>query len=380
MRIPVVLTVLLATFFLVLPIAAADQDQSTAAQVTVTSVTLDPVVFMEGDSGTITVEVTNTGTRSVAIRRVTLYDNEIQTLSRSYDTTMYIGAGNRMSFTFTVKADVPEGIYYPTLSIDFRDAGYLRYPVKMQVQNEPLEVALLDKPDTFSAGKKDTVEILVGNPRDNAVNGVTVYPQGDGIVATPTSYFIGMLAPDASQAVSFAVTPSRSTELELHVDYKNGINSHSEVIRIPMELGESKKQADPLLSNIQVVYEAGVYSITGDVNNAGLEDANAVVITSGKGVTPMDPYQSYVVGSLKPDDFASFEITFAASNITKVPVVTSFKDKDGNLFTRETVIEIPAASPSSAGQDTGSPLLVGILVVVLAAVIGGVVLYSWRKR
>jgi hypothetical protein len=379
MRLAVVLTILLA-ILLALPIEAADLDQSTAAQVTVTSVTLDPEVFMEGDFGTITVEVTNTGTGSVAIRRVTLYDNEIQTLSQSYDTTMYIGGGNKMSFTFTVKADVPEGIYYPVLSVDFRDAGYLRYPVKMQVQNEPLEVALLDKPDTFSAGKKDMVEILVGNPRDNAVNGVTVYPKGDGIAATPTSYFIGMLAPDASRAVSFAVTPSRSTELELHVDYKNGINSHSEVIRIPMELGESKKQADPLLSNILVVYEAGIYSITGDVNNAGLEDANAVVITSGSGVTPTDPYQSYVVGSLKPDDFASFEITFTASNVTRVPVVTSFKDKDGNLFTRETVIEIPAASPSSAGQDTGSTLMVGILVVVLAAVIGGVVLYSWRKR
>jgi hypothetical protein len=284
-----------------------------------------------------------------------------------------------MRFTFTVMADVPEGIYYPAFSLDFRDAGYLRYPVKLQVQDQRLEVSVLDKPETFSAGKKDTVDILVGNPRDNAVNGVVVYAAGEGIDATPTSYFIGMLPVDGSQKVSFSVTPRRSTTLEIHVDYKNGLNAHSEVVRIPVVIGESKLQADPILSNIQVNLEAGTYTITGDVTNAGLEVANAVVITSGPGTVPTDPYQSYVVGSLKPDDFSSFEITFTAENATSVPVLATYKDNDGNLYTRQTLIGIPA-SGSAARQEAGSSLPVLALVVVLAAVTGAVIWYSWRKR
>ena len=105
------LSFLLAILCLVLPASGADQAQSAAAQVTVTAVTLDPEVFIAGDTGTITVEVMNNGSQSVAVRRATLVDPDIRVLSQAYDTSMYLGAGNSMRFTFTVMADVPEGIY-----------------------------------------------------------------------------------------------------------------------------------------------------------------------------------------------------------------------------------------------------------------------------
>lgn len=368
------------SFSLFSAVSAVDSAAEAAAgQVSVTLVTLDPAVFIEGDTGTITVEVTNNGVQSVPLRRATMYDPDIRVLSNPYDTATSIGAGNKMTFVFTVKADVPEGIYYPVFSLDFRDAGYLRYPVKLQVQNDKLEISVVEKPDTFSAGKKDTVRIIVGNPRDNQVNGVIVYPGGQGLDIVPTSYFIGNINPDSSSGLSLSVTPYETTNLKIKVEYKNGINTHISEVTVPVVLGESKKQANPILSNIVVDLEGETYSVTGDVTNAGLEVANSVVVMAGEGVTPVDPYRKYVVGSLQPDDFSSFEITFQAENLESVPIVVTYKDVDGNLFEKTTAVDVPEFTPG-AGKEGGIPLPIIGLIIVIAVVIGGVIWYSWRKR
>ena len=352
--------------------------EAAAAQVSVTSIHMDPEVFMEDDIGTITIEVTNSGTDSVSIHRASMYDAEINVISSPYEASTSIGAGNKMEFTFTIRADVPEGIYYPIFSINYRDAGSLRYPVKVQVQDAPLTLAVLDRPDTFSEGVKDSITILVGNPRDNQVNGISLTPEGTGFVFTPSQYFIGNLDPDQSVRVQFNVTPSSSTTMQVRADYLNGMNPHMAVLEIPVALSSSKMQADPVLSNIQQTSENGIVHITGDVTNAGLEVANSVVITMGGTTTPVDPYRSYVVGSLKPDDFSSFEVTFTGGNGT-TPIITTFKDDDGNLFTKTSYVDVQeTVKTRESGGVPQLPIVVGI--IILAAAIGGVILYSWRKR
>jgi hypothetical protein len=284
-----------------------------------------------------------------------------------------------MDFTFTVKADTLPGIYYPVFSVDFRDAGYLRNPITLKVENTPLKVAVLNRPDTFSIGKMDKVNISVGNPRSNQVNGVIVYPEGTGLDVTPSSIFIGSLDPDRVREVQFSLTPEQPSDITFRVDYKNGINPHTASLTLPLRMGDSKKQADPILSNIEVEAKSGYYSLTGDVTNAGLEVANSVVITTTGGVIPVDPYRSYVVGSLKPDDFSSFENTFAAANATRAEVIVSFKDNDGNLFSRSTFVDLPSDEASN-DTNTSLPLPVIVLLVAIVVVIAAVILYSWRRR
>ncbi|NYT07048.1 MAG: hypothetical protein GKC05_02155 [Methanomicrobiales archaeon] len=371
--------VAVAVILLVSGAAAQDPGAEAAAQVTVTSISLEPTIFFEDDTGIITIEITNNGFESVAIRRATMYDADISILSSSYDTTTTVGAGNSMQFSFTVKADVPPGIYYPKFSLDFRDAGYLRYPIQVRVENDPLEISILEKPDTFGAGRKDRVDILVGNPRDNPVSGAVVHILGEGINATPSSYFIGNLNPDQAQRVSFNITPEQPSVIEFRVDYKNGVNPHATSVRVPVEFGLSKTEANPLLSNIVVEYRDGRYVLTGDVYNAGLEVANSVVLGAGGDAVPVDPYQTYVVGSLEPDDFSSFEITFSAENITTVPVVVSYRDVDGNPFEKIYPVSIPAQTPGSAKEPGIALPIIGGLIAC-AAVIGGAIWYSWKKR
>jgi hypothetical protein len=360
-------------------LASAQDPGDSAAQIAVSSVAIDPGVFFEGDTGIITIEVVNNGPESVAIRRATMYDSDISVLSSAYDTTTTVGAGNRMQFTFTVKADVPQGIYYPSFSLDFRDAGYLRYPVQIRVEDDPLEISVLDKPDTYSAGRKDRIDIMVGNPRDNPVGSVIVHFRGKSVDPAPSSYFIGMLSPDQAQKISFNITPGEPTNLDIVVEYKNGVNPHSSVVTLPVRFGESKKQAEPILSNIIVEYGDGKYILTGDVTNAGLEVANSVVISVGEGGVPVNPYREYVVGSLQPDDFSSFEITFLAENTTQVQVLVNYRDVDGNPSVRTTPVVIP---PKTSAKERSPGVATPVIAVILvaAALIGGAIWYSWKKR
>lgn len=242
-------SLLLVFFFILCCIgiaASADQSpESAAAQISVTNISLDPGVFMTGDKGTVAIEVTNSGSQSVPIHRATMYDPEIQVISAPYESVGSIGAGNRMKFTFPVQAQDQTGLFYPIFSLDFRDAGSLRYPVQFQVEDIPLSIAVLEKPDTFSGGKKDTIRISIGNPRDNQVNGVIVTPGGPDLEITPTSYFIGSLDPDRSFEIPFSLTPGSATNFTITVNYKNGMNVHTTSLALPIQLLESKRQANP---------------------------------------------------------------------------------------------------------------------------------------
>jgi hypothetical protein len=371
-------TILCICAILVVPVMAQD-DSAAAAQVAVTNVIIDPAIFFEDDTGIINVEITNNGAQSVAIRRATIYGGDVTVLSQSYDTTTVIGAGNRMTFSFTIKADVPPGIYYPYFSLDFRDAGYLRYPIPIRVDNQPLTLAVLNKPDVFSQGRKDRVDILVGNPRDNPVSGVVVNFLGSRMDPVPSSYFIGNLDPDQSRQVSVNITPEEPGNLQILVDYKNVINDHTDSLTLPVRFGESKTEANPVLTNIVVEYGNGHYTMTGDVYNAGLEVANSVVLTTRSPTTPVDPYRNYVVGSLQPDDFSSFELTFTASDVSEIPVAIEYRDVDGNPFEKEFTVSIPPKNTQNEGSS-GIALPVIVIIIVSAAVIGGAIWYSWKKR
>ncbi|TAJ44703.1 COG1361 S-layer family protein [Methanofollis fontis] len=321
---------------LLLPASACAADVDTydaAAQVTVTDIAIDPAVLMEDDTATVTVTVQNTGTGSVAISRAALYGTDISVLNTgTYDSVGEIGAGTSKQFTFTVRADCADGIYYPSFYLDFRDAGSLRCPVPVTVQSNEVQISVMDIPDVFTADKKETVSLLVGNPRQNTVNGVTLTPSGEGIECTQSSVFIGNLAPDGSAEVSLDVSASQSTDLVLTVTYRNGINTHTEVLTLPIEVGISKTDPIMVVNNLEVTSSGSGYEVSGDVSNAGLEDAMSVIVTVGSPAKATDPYPMYVIGSLESDDFSSFEVTFSGQGLTSVPIVIDYKDRDGNDY------------------------------------------------
>lgn len=376
---------LIVLAFCIVPATAADSSTTVEGQLGVTDVTIDPGVFMYGDSGTVKVTVTNTGTTPVAISRAKLYSSDLDVMGdENYGSVGSIGPGNSLQFTFTITADAADGIYYPLFYLDLRDASSLRYRVPVKVENTGLSVSVTDRPDAFTSGKKEDVTIMVGNPRENTVNGVIITPVMNGYETTETSHFIGTLEPDQASDATFSVTPYEETPMEFTVHYRNGMNDHEVATSVPVTFGIDRKQAEAVLNNIVVTPEGDYYIVTGDVTNAGLEDAKSVVVTTGSPAVPVDPYRSYVIGALEPDDFASFEVTFSAEAGTEeVALVTSYKDKDGNLYSDQ--IQIPVSSTGVPDKGTSGtaddlPIVWIVVVIICAAVVAGVIYYSWKKK
>ncbi len=352
-----------------------------AGNVFVSNVTYDPGSFFTGDSGTVMVFVTNGNSdQSVVINHATIGDNNIRLLSNPYDSSANIGPLQKQSFAFSITADAPDGTYYPTFSLSFRDADSLYYRALVQVDNMPLELTIVDKPDAFSKGKKKTILVQVANPRKNDVRNVMLDVSGTGITASPAEIFVGDLASGAKIPMNFTVTPDQETNLILTLTYNNGNNPHKVTVDLPVSFGIDKMQANPVVSNIQVSSSAGIYHITGDVNNAGLETANTVTVTSLLPAIPQDPYKTYVVGALKPDDFGSFEVTFS-SNATSIPLQLSYKDAEGNQYTSLQDVKISATgvnSPVSGGTGLLFPIIA--VIIVLIACIGGWFFYIRRNK
>ena len=357
--------------------AAADAE---ASDVTVGEIRISPTVLMRGDTATVTLPVENRGATSVAVRRAFLLGepNFIRSLNDPYQTVGDIGAGNSRDFSFLIRAEGPDGTYYPRFILDFRDANSLSVPFPVEVKSTELALSVLDRPDRFSRGRKDAVTVLIGNPRTADVTGVNLLMEGEGLDITPASYFIGALAPDASARVSFNITPREAGNLSITAVYQNGANPHEKTIFLPVMLDDDLKRASLVASNLVVTRDGGTYRMTGDVSNAGLEVANAVTVTAGGAAVPVDPFRSYVVGSLNPDDFASFEISFTAGDAGSVLLILQFKDKDGRIFTDRT--EVPLSSSPGPAQAAPSLPPAVLLLGALAVVVAGIILYSWKKR
>jgi hypothetical protein len=367
--------VLLIMVCILVPAASAAE-----ADITVVSSSLDPPVLMKGDAGTLTVAIRNNGAETVTIGSARLYNDGVVATSDPYPTVGDIGAGAVKTFTFSVRADGGEGTFYPVFVLDFRDGGTLRYPVPVLVEDTPLSVSVVEKPDAFVEGRTADITLRVGNPRPNAASGVQVVPRGTDVTVSPTGGFVGTLPPDGSATLRFNLTPAAETNVTFQVIWRNGINTHTADLVLPVAFGEDRREADPVVTNIEVIPAAGgSYRITGDVTNAGLESARSVLVTTGAPAVSTDPYRVYVVGTLDPDDISSFEVTFRADAGTgEVPVVVEYRDDDGNRYS--TTTPVPLVNRTAEDGDAGVPAAAAVAVILLFAVAAAAVWYYRRRR
>lgn len=355
---------------------ATPESIAAANNVYVSNMSFDPGAFFTGDTGTVTVTVTNgNANQAIGVNHATFGDRQFQLTSGTYDTSSDIGPHQSRTYQFSIVSDAPTGSYFPTFSLDLRDADNLYHRGMVWVDNTPLTVTVLSKPDSFTRAKKDTISLQIANPRKNEVKNVVVdIAGGDGVEIMPASRYVGSLASGASVLENFSVTPGRESVLNATVSYDNGDNHHHADLQVPVLFSPDKKKANPVVSNIAVTSVAGIIHVTGDITNAGLTTANAVSVTSLGPAIPQDPYKTYVIGTLKPDDFGSFEVTFSADRSTTVPLQLSYKDADGNVQTSTEYVTIPQYS--SVAKKTGFPVLpVAAVIIVLVLFVGGWVLY-----
>jgi len=331
--------------------------QDAASQVYVSSVKIDPEVFYPYEQGTITITLTNSGTSSVGLSNPDILSEKVHIMNKdSWNTMSFIGPGSTLTYSFLVKADPPDGTYFPLFTVGAQNAGSIHYPLTIKVDSSDIQASISQKPDNFALSTKDTVTLNIINPRNAAIKNIIITPAGQGIDVSPSQKYISVLNGQSSVEIPFSVTPTQQSSLNFHISYQNGDNDHTADIVLPLTLGDNKKAAIPVINNVELASSGTSYTLTGDVNNAGLTDAKSMVVTVGAPAQAVEPYAEYAIGSLAADDFSSFEITFSSKDLTSVPLVITWKDNDGNSFsvTKNLNLRTNAGSGTAGTASSGS--------------------------
>jgi hypothetical protein len=379
---------ILILFLLAAALGSAASAQTTSdtafSQVVVSKVTINPQVLMVGDTGTITVTVQNTGTEAVDINRATLYLDGIHLLNEgAYDSHVTLGPGNSKDFTFFVTATGRGGLYQPRFYMDFLGSGFLSYLIPLRIDNSGLQVSVIDAPDYFSTERKDQITLLVGNPRDVNLTGITITAEGEGVKIIQSNYFVGDLGAGQSTQVVFDVIPSRATTLTFHTSYRNGFNVHGTDTQFPLQIDNSRRSADLVINNVKLTPSGASYQLDADITNGGLDNAKSVIITVQSPAQPVDPYPSYVIGTLAVDDFSSFSLTFTApQTLSTLPVLIQWKDSDGNAYQETLALNLRTAAGGSGtgpSQGGGGGLQTSPIAIVLIVAAAVALFIAWRK-
>jgi len=329
--------------------------ENALAQVYVSSVTVDPQSFYPYEDGTITVQITNSGSQSVAFSQAAILDDNIIVQNpNAYQGMIYLGPGNTMTYTFLVTAKPPEGTYFPLFTVASRDAGSIRYPIKVIVDSKDIRVGIAKKPDTFPLNAASMVNLSIFSPRKGMLDSIIITPTGTNADVSPSQVFVNTLNPESSLEVPFTITPHGNASVNFLINYQNGDNDHVANLTLPIPIGEDKTGAKPIINNIALVPQGSSYKLTGDVNNAGISDAKALVVTVGSPARAVEPYPEYAIGSLAADDFSTFELNFAASDLSNIPLVTTWKDADGNSYSTTKTLDLRSAQSFSATGSSGS--------------------------
>lgn len=363
-----------------------EQWQEQESSIMIAGYQVSPEVLMRNDIGTVTVTVKNMeSAKSVNIKDARMLSRDIKVLSDSYFNIGRLGPGESLNLTFTIKAVCPDGIYYLKILVAGEDAQNIRYSIPVTVDSSSLTIGVKDIPEDIFKGERARIELAVGNPRHNTVTAVKIATMEENVI--PSEVFIGALSADETKVASFNFTPQTNGAhiLNFVLEFKNGDNYHSTDLSVPLNVTESKKRAELILTGIEVEPMLGMnaYKITGDINNAGLKEAKSVVMKVGdaEGIEAMNPYKAYFVGLLSPDDFSSFELDVkVGENETQVslPLVIEYKDEDGNKFSKTEYISIERHQGTTSSREL--PVSMIVLLVVIAIVVIGLIAYSWKKR
>ena len=338
------------------------------SQISISSIVLTPEVYEPGDRGTVELTIENRGNSRVELETITMTEDGVRVISSPYTLASPIGIGDSRTYLFNIIAPMEPGVYYPYISVNTVNVGFLNYPVPIRVNSIKPFITITQAPSSLIANREATMQIQVANSRPDSIRNVQIIPLIQGQPAAkimeiiPNQYFMGTLETGEVRSVKFSITPTIETDLSFILSYQTGKNRHESEVIFPIQFSADKKQANMALSSVSFSTLNGVQQVTGDITNIGLETAYSVTATLSEGVNPVFPYKDYVLGTLGPDDFANFELTFEQRERTNTAtIIVTFKDGDGNQYITSLPIELGGSVhdmpyiASSLGSDGGGP-------------------------
>ena len=314
---------------------------------------LDSGSYFPGDTGTVTVTLTNGGTTSVGLENPTLLSPHITAQQSDWEGMTYIGAGDSMSYTLQFVVKPPDGTYTALFTVGTENGNAVHCPVGINVNSNPLLAAVTSQPTSFAPEAEQNVTLTLMNTREGEINDIVITPEGDGIQAEPSTDLVPLLAPSCSCADTFGITSHQASNLTFNISYQDGDNTHYTDVVLPITIGEDKTAAVPVLNDVALTTTASGYDITGDITNAGISDAYGVIVNVGSPATGSGTYPVYAIGSIASDDSGTFELTFTTNDLSAVPVVITWKDSAGNDYSLTKTLNL-GSSAGAANATAGS--------------------------
>jgi hypothetical protein len=367
---------------------------------------IEPAVFMPGDMGTITVTLQNMATGRVYITEddetlsmnayiasATLGGNSnFEVLDSSHTNVGLLGPQDTIKLSFNVRAKntASAGTHFLNLQLVGGSNMYnLNYRIPVKVDDRDLQIILSDMPSTLM-NEVSTINVEVVNRRPNAVTSVIVTPEAEGMVFTPSEYFIGSIPAGNKSTATFTLNTMHSSpgkrDVSFAVSYFNGDNLRqtSKLTRQVDLIG----QHSLIFTSLEVSRAGNRYVVSGDLNNFGTTDAKNVMISvaDSENIMPVQPYARYYIGTLEADDFSSFELSaqVMSGGVSSIPVVIEFRDPNNAYISIRENISVSTNSITSAsassGEEKDSPVMLWAIAGILAIGISVLIYNSWKKR
>jgi hypothetical protein len=338
---------------------AATDPQAAAALVYVSGYEIEPATFYPYETGTVTVKVTNGANASVVVDMPNLIESHVHVKNlETFNTRTTIGPGATVSFPFIITVDPPDGTYNAVFTVSPMVYGSsVKSFIPIKVDSTDIRTSISEKPDVFSVNKKATVNVTVVNPRDGQIDNVLVKGSSSGAEIFPQEKYIGSIAANSKAETSFQITPHNQGDVIFNVTFDNGDDHRQTSVVLPLNIGEDKTAVVPVLNDISLTEGAGYYTLTGDVSNAGVTNAQGMILSIGSPAQATDPYPEYPIGSLNSNDFSSFTLTFTSPDLSTVPVKIQWKDSDGNTFSATKTLDLHNSAGSNSvrsGSSSGS--------------------------
>ncbi|MDY6959707.1 MAG: hypothetical protein SVK08_11185, partial [Halobacteriota archaeon] len=244
-RIDFTISLLLITVILVIAPAVAS-DNGLKPAIIISDYVVEPAVLMPGDTGTITITITNTAYPSVPatsttsateqselfnefitisggtttesstgmettaeIRSITLSGREIEAIKDPIG-KIKLGPSQSMRATFAIEADsmTKDGVYFPKVTIDIEDDDDVEYSIPVSVDGSSVSMVASNIPSSIPSGRISEIEIGIVNMRSNDVVGVSVTPKAEGMEFSPKQVFVDATstASEASNGIDSATS------------------------------------------------------------------------------------------------------------------------------------------------------------------------------
>ncbi len=399
--------ILLLTLFVFCFVGLTNADPT----VMITDYRLEPETLLPGDSAELTITLTNTETtatktdndyiNSLIVESTT--DTIAATLnnvwitadgdgsysiraSENYEDVGDLSPGSSitLSFEITAQNNISEGLYNPIVNVDVVDYQDVQFPIPVRISTFSATLLPKDVPKKISSSGSTSITLTAVNNREATVEDVTITANmNQSISVSPTSTYIGALDSESSQDLSCSLHPSilGKQNVSFTISYRNGENTHTKTITIPIEVIETH-DVSPVLYNLpDSIVEQGSDRITLEIYNAKSDTITGVTVIP---VTEFYTSPSeYFIGSMDSDDVFSASFDVFSKDLYPGNYSMGFKvsfKQGNNYFESPVIAETIMVSPNNTNTnsiDSGFATIIIGLMVLLVIVIFFIL---WKTR